>query len=377
MIISLAMGYRIRRLSLLIAAGALLTGLSGCSTLRYYGQALSGHLELVSRAEPLDTVLQREDLDPETRKRLERAREVRHFASNELGLPKNGSYTQYADIGRPYAVWNVVATPEFSVTPLRWCYFIAGCVSYRGYFDLDEARANAREFRAQGLDVMVGGSQAYSTLGWFDDPLLNTFIERPGDQLVNIIVHELAHQRLYIKNDTAFNEAFATAVAREGVRRWFRKHGVTGGYEAYLEAENRRSEFHKLLISTRERLRTLYRRDISESKMRSEKEAVFADLQDQYLIFKQRWNDYDGYDAFMRQKLNNAQLAMIATYRQHVPAFEALIAQNHGDMEAFYRAAARIGNMPREHRQATLVALANESNDPQIRAVSLTTASDS
>ncbi len=352
----------------MMMAGALLAGLSGCSTLGYYGQALSGHLELVSRAQPLDAVLQRKDLDPETRERLEQAVEIRHFASDALALPKNGSYTQYADIGRPYAVWNVVATPEFSVIPLRWCYFVAGCVSYRGYFDLDEARANASELREHGFDVMVSGSQAYSTLGWFDDPLLNTFINQPGAQLVNIIVHELAHQRLYIKDDSAFNEAFATAVAREGVRRWFERQGVPDAYLAYVEAQERRSDFHQLLIGTRKALQQLYRRNVPEAVMRSDKEAAFADLHEQYAGFKQRWDGYEGFDAFMQRKLDNAQLAMFATYREHVPAFEVLIARHDGDMEAFYQAAARIGKLPREHRQAMLVALAEESAGARIEA---------
>ncbi|SCZ65276.1 aminopeptidase [Thiohalomonas denitrificans] len=362
------MRYRIHRLPLVLMAGVLVAGLSGCSTLGYYGQALSGHLELVSRAEPLDRVLQRKDLDPETRKRLERALEIRHFASEALGLPRNGSYTQYADIGRPYAVWNVIATPEFSVYPLRSCYLVAGCVSYRGYFDPDDARANARELRELGFDVMVSGSQAYSTLGWFDDPLLNTFINQPGAQLVNIIVHELAHQRLYIKGDSAFNEAFATAVAREGVRRWFEHQGVPEAYQDYIEAQERRSDFHQLLVGTRKTLKELYRRDLPETVMRSEKAGVFAALQEQYVDFKQRWDGYKGFDAFMQRKLDNAQLALFATYREHVPAFEALIARHNGDMAAFYQDAARIGNLPKEHRQATLIALAEELADPVIEA---------
>ena len=227
-------------------------GLTGCSSVEYYWQAVEGHTDILNREQPIKQILQEPDLDPELRGYLEEIQRARDFATVELGLPDNDSYRNYADVRRDYVIWNVIATEEFSVAPQQWCFPFAGCVSYRGYFSKADAQEFAENLSKEGMDGSVAGARAYSTLGWFDDPLLNTMLYRDEALRVGVIFHELAHQQLYVQDDTAFNEAFAMVVAQEGVRRWFLSRKDEQAYEAFLQSEKRRAEFNSLLKQTRE-----------------------------------------------------------------------------------------------------------------------------
>src|SRR6185295_9567668 len=262
-------------LFLAIAAAMLLTG---CETLAYYLQAVGGQLELMARAQPVGTLI----ADPATpqplRERLALARSIRDYASRELGLPDNGSYRSYADLGRAYVVWNVVAAPEFGLAPVESCFPVAGCVPYRGFFALEDAERHAARLRSAGNDVNVRGVPAYSTLGRFDDPLLNTFIRNPDADLARLIFHELSHQVLYVKGDSTFNESFAVAVERAGVRRWLAATGRSAAMQAFLETQERGARFLSLLEQARTRLKALYAMPLPPEVMRERKREAFAEL---------------------------------------------------------------------------------------------------
>lgn len=315
---------------------ALVGLLPGCSTLGYYSQAINGHLDLLSREQPIEEVI----VDPETsaalKSRLTLALRVREFASNQLALPDNDSYKYYADLKRPFAIWNVIATPAYSVEAKKWCYLIVGCLSYRGYFDKAQANGHADELVQQGYDAIVSGAAAYSTLGWMDDPLLNTIVQRSEASMIGIIFHELAHQVVYVDGDTAFNEAFATAVEYEGLRRWYQSQGDPESYQHYIENKHQQQMVIGKLVATRERLNVIYRQTIPESEKHQQKQAIFRELKHWYESWRQA-HAYNGFDAWMRQDLNNAHLALVATYQQRVPNFLAALRSVDNDMPAFFR----------------------------------------
>jgi predicted aminopeptidase len=309
--------------------------LAGCDTLGYYAQAIEGHLALMDKAQPIGEVRSAPQTSPALRERLALAASIRAFASRELMLPDNGTFHSYAEIDGKFVVWNVVAAPEFSVEAVPSCFPIAGCVSYRGFFARDAARAYAAGLRHDGLDVYLYGVAAYSTLGWFDDPLLSTFIDYPDEQLARVIFHELAHQVVYVKDDPTFNESFATVVEEEGVRRWLAATGRDAMLERFLVGQSRKRAFVALIDDARSRLTLLYARDLPAQRMRAAKQAAFAALAARYAALKARWGGYAGYDRFMRAP-NNALLASIATYAQRVPEFRRLFAESNGDFAAFY-----------------------------------------
>lgn len=311
--------------------------LTGCTGVEYYSQAIQGHFEVMGKALPIERLLSDPATDPKLRERLRLAQEIRAFAVKGLHLPDNGSYHRYADLGRDHVSWVVAATPEFSIEPQRWCFPVAGCLSYRGYFSKAKAEAAATGLRKQGLDVDVAGSTAYSTLGWFDDPILNTLISGSGARLAEVIFHELAHQRLYFKGDTGFNEAFAVALSRHGVIAWFEQKGDKAAIDAYGRQLRQGEEFHRLLLETREDLRQLYAGKQPPEAMREGKRHIFADMRVRYAGLKQSWGGYSGYDAWMAQELNNAHLSLIATYQELVPRFLDLIRKCGGDLPRFYR----------------------------------------
>jgi len=318
---------------LAIAAAA---GLAGCETLAYYSQAVSGHLDLMSRAQPVEKVLADARTPQPLRDRLALARSIRDFASRELKLPDNASYRSYADLGRAYAVWNVVAAPEFSLEPVRSCFPVAGCVAYRGFFARQDAERHAQSLQAQGNDVFVYGVPAYSTLGRFDDPLLSTFIRYPDAEFARLVFHELAHQVVYLKDDSTFNESFAVAVEREGVRRWLAAAGREAELRAWLQGQQRGEEFVRLLEVARERLARLYALRLAPEAMRARKRGELKALKENYLALKGAWGGYAGFDRLLEPEPNNALLASFATYTQLVPAFERLLAGEGGDLERFY-----------------------------------------
>jgi predicted aminopeptidase len=300
--------------------------LSGCETLSYYGQALGGHFAIVSGAQPVAKVLADPAVAPALKRRLELAGAIRDYASRELKLPDNGSYRSYTDIGRPHAVWNVVAAPEFSLRAVQSCFPVAGCVAYRGFYDKGAADQHAHEMRAMGRDVVVYGVAAYSTLGWFDDPLLSTFIAFPEAELARLVFHELAHQLVYAKGDSTFNESFAVAVEREGVRRWLAARGREAEMVGFLEREARREEFGARMEAVRVTLGTLYDTGLAPEAMRGRKREVLAALRP--LLARM--------PAFEGQEPNNALLASYATYTDLVPVFDKLLAEARGDLPAFY-----------------------------------------
>ncbi len=347
----------LRRTLLAALLGAAATGLGGCTTLGYYAQAVSGHLDIVSRRQPIDRLLAAEATDPALRERLRSALAARDFASRELGLPDNGSYRSYADIERRYVTWNVIATEEFSVAARQWCFPIAGCVPYRGYYSEAEAEAFAAGLAGQRLDVFVNPATAYSTLGWFDDPLLNTMLAWHDTRLAGVIFHELAHQQVWVKDDAAFNESFAVFVQDEGVRRWLQATATPEDLAAYAERIERRRAFAALLRATRAELATLYASDAGAEAMRTAKESAFARLRAGYADLKRRWGGYGGYDNWFDRPLNNARLALVATYNDHVAGFAGLFERAHRDFPAFYAAVAELGALQPAARAARLAEL--------------------
>lgn len=332
----------------------LCAGLPGCTTVAYYGQAVRGQLELLHRARPLDEAARDPALPAALRERLQRAGRIRDFASRQLGLPDNRSYRRYADLGRPYVAWNVIATPEFSTLPRQWCFPVAGCVGYRGYFAEAGAQAQARALRAEGLDTYVGGVPAYSTLGWFADPLPSTVMHYPEPDLARLVFHELAHQVAYVGGDTTFNESFATAVELEGVRRWIAAEGRPEQQGAFDAAQERRRAFIALVMGTRTALDALYAAPMDVAARRAAKAATFAALRRDYAALRARWGGYAGYDGWFAGELNNAQVASLALYTDLVPAFQALLERLHGDLPAFYAEVRRIAALPPDARGRAL-----------------------
>ncbi len=356
--------------SLKIRAKYLLAGLScaamlaGCAQVKYYYQAAQGQYSLWSDSRPIDDWLGDPATDAKLRARLEKAVFIRRFAVKELGLPDNASYKNYAALNRPFVLWNVVATPELSLRPIQWCFPIAGCVAYRGYYDKADAMAYAEELRAEGDDVQVGGVPAYSTLGWFSDPLLSTFINYSDAELARMVFHELAHQVVYIAGDSRFNEAFATAVEEAGVDRWLELYGNDAMREAYVRYSGRRKQFLALLVKHRQMLSDLYASKASVKKKREEKARIFAALQDEYKVLKADWGGYAGYDRFFAEKLTNAHLAAVATYNDLLPGFRALLAKEK-NFPHFYAAVQRMSNLPSVERHERLVELARQMAPPE------------
>jgi predicted aminopeptidase len=352
---------RLRGTLLVLAAGAVAT-VGGCATFSYYGQAVLGHLNVMNRAQPIESRLADGATPPELRAKLARALEIREFASRELGLPENGSYRAYADLERPYVVWNVFAAPEFSVEPRASCFPIVGCVSYRGYYAQADADAFAAGLRKEGYDVFVYGVPAYSTLGWFDDPVLNTFVRYPDAELARLVFHELAHQLVYVKGDTMFNESFAVTVEEEGVRRWMARYGDERERTAYAQLRARRAEFVQLVLRYRARLEDFYGQSLPVEEKRAGKARLFAELAADYRALKaERWGGWSGYDRWFGQGMNNAQIASVATYEELVPAFRALLAREGGDMARFYGAVKQLAGLDKSEREAELAALARDA----------------
>ncbi len=333
-----AAGKRVAGLLLLFTALAQ----GGCSNLGYYAQSVHGHLQLLSRARSIDEVM-RDPATPETlKKKLVVATRIVDFGNSVLGLPDNGSYRKYADLQRPYLVWNVVATPEFSLQPVASCFLVVGCLSYRGYFDKDAAAEFASELAADGHDVWVAGVTAYTTLGWFADPLPNTLLRLPDHHLADTLFHELAHQHTYIADDSAFNEAFATAVGRLGTRLWLMTRSRPAEVAKYDEHLARRGGFLELVWAARKALSAIYDADLPEVEKRRRKQAALDGLGRAYARAKRNWGGHSGYDRWFEENLNNAKLASVAAYHRYVPAFEVMFEENGRDMQAFLVAAAAL-----------------------------------
>lgn len=344
--------------------------LSGCSTAAYYWQSVSGHLAVLQAAKPAQEVLSDDAVSESLKKRVAMALRIREFATTALALPDNPSYRRYADLKRSAVVWNVVAAPPDSLQLKTWCFAVVGCVGYRGYYTEADARGEAQRIQADGYEVNVYGVPAYSTLGYLNwlggDPLLSTFIQYPEGELARMIFHELAHQVLYVKDDTTFNESFATAVERLGGQQWLAQHGSARAREEYVAFDSRRREFRALTLRARERLVQVYMRKKHLSGIEStqsatnniaiEKTKVMQTLREEYSLLKASWGGYSGYDRFVAQA-NNASLGALAAYDDLVPQFEAVFEQKGRNWPAFYAAIQGIVSLPKQARRDALQAM--------------------
>ncbi len=329
--------------------------LSGCTTLEYYWQSARGQLDVQLARRPISAVL----IDPNTpetlRRKLIDVQTMVRFAADELALPNQGSYQDYADIGRDTVVWTVVAAPRLSLTARRWCYPVVGCLSYRGFYSPADAAHLAATLQAQGDDVYVAPVRAYSTLGWFADPVLNTVLNGPSWDLAGILFHELTHQKLYISGDTGFNEAYATAVQREGVQRWLAGRGDAAQQQQYQRAQQRQREFRTLVFAYRRQLEAVYQSNLKDSTKLQRRRQIFRAMRGAYADLRSKWQGYSGYDRWFGQSLNNAKLALLATYNDLVPAFNVLLKLKHGDMAALHRTVAQLQGLTPALRRKRLV----------------------
>jgi len=334
---------------------------AGCETLGYYGQAASGQVSILAKRQGIDKLLAAQDTPDELKTRLQLVQELLQFAERELDLPVGRQFSSYVDVQRPFVVWNVFATPEFSLQPLSWCYPIAGCVSYRGYFREQAALAQRDKLQAEGNDVYVGGVSAYSTLGWFNDPLLSTVIRRQPHQLASLLFHELAHQVVYVRDDTNFNESFATAVELAGLQRWLASNMDAGTVQNVLDErtaeQQRRIEFVVLVQTAVADLDVLYRSGAEATVMREGKQRRIEALREEYAQLKQAWGGHGDYDQWFSQSLNNAQLSTVATYNRLVPAFLAILQNCADELPCLYTEVQALAHLPRAQRDAALQAL--------------------
>ena len=330
--------------------------LGGCSSLDYYSQLASGQWRLLHAREPVAEVIADPNSAPALREHLIKSQQARVFASRQLHLPDNPSYRLYVDVGRPYVVWNVFATGAFSLDPVTHCFPVAGCVAYRGYYSQGAARGEAALQRQAGMDVYVSGVETYSTLGWFDDPILSSMLSRGDERMAALIFHELAHQRFYVKDDTEFNESYANFVEQEGARQWRVARGLA---PQSLAASKQNDQFIQLVLDARERLKTLYGQPLSAEVMRERKAAEFERLRRDYRQMRDtQWAGDKRFDPWINAPMNNAKLLPFGLYDQWVPAFAALFKQVNGDWSAFYSAVEKLGALPMEQRKAALRTLA-------------------
>lgn len=342
-----------------LAAAALL--FVSCTDVGYYAQCVSGHWQLMSQRRDIDKILAAPDTPDALAQRLRTVLEIRDFASQQLLLPDNNSYRSYADLGRSHAVWNVVSTPEFSLEPVSWCFPVVGCVSYRGYFQEIDAREFAEDMRRRGHDVHLYGVPAYSTLSWFDDPVLNTFCYADDPHLAGLIFHELAHQLIYVKGDTAFSEAFAQTVEQVGVERWLESRGQQEQIERYNQRLQRQKDFLALLQQARRRLDAIYRSPFDPETMRAEKAHAINEFRSEYDKLRSRWGGEGRYDRWVEGPLNNAHFASVSMYHDLVPAFRLLLDEHNGDLRAYYRAVSELADLPPDERRQALDAYRDET----------------
>jgi predicted aminopeptidase len=308
-----------------------------CQSVSYYGQAIDGHAEIMQNRKPISDLIEAPDTPATLRKKLIYIQTIREFAENQLHLPVDDHYQSYVELNRPYVVWNVFAAPEFSLAPKTWCFPVVGCVAYRGYFSEQDARRFGDSLKQEGYDVFIGGAIAYSTLGWFDDPVLSTFLNLSAPDAAALIFHELAHGILYVQNDTAFNESFATAVEQEGLRRWQSSKNDLKGYENWLLKSQRRQRFISLVSKYRAKLAHVYQGSLSLTQKRDQKANLFNQMRSEFLDLKSDQRAMAVYDAWFSRPLNNAQLISVSTYHSWVPAFHKILAASNGDLEEFYQ----------------------------------------
>lgn len=333
----------------------LVTGLTGCTTIGYYSQAIGGHAALMISGDSVDKLVARADTPPKLKAKLATSQRARHFARNTLNLPVGGAFTDYVALERPWVVVNLVAVPEFSLEPHRWCYPMLGCQAYRGYFSLDDAMTEQTRFANDGYDTFIGGVTAYSTLGWFDDPLHTGFTELPDSRMVALMFHELAHRVVYIGDDTAFNESFATAVELEGLKLWSERSGSPETFQRALERLQQRNQTLTLVETTTAQLDSLYQqRDrLSVETLRAQKTELLEDFLQAYSGLSEQWAQPGPFGA-SPENLNNANLALFRQYNQYVPGFRQLLKNLDHDFTAFYQAVATLSERPKAERSRQL-----------------------
>lgn len=337
--------------------------LSGCSDIGYYWHSSKGHLSIMNKRVDIETLLKDPDIDPELQSRLLLVQQIRKFSIDALALPDNGSYTNYASLDRPYVLKNLFAAPEFSTRLLSWCYPIAGCASYRGYFDEGLLAEFVEELNRENSDIHIAEVPAYSTLGWFDDPVLSSFIHWPDFRLAGLIFHELTHQRLYIDDDTQFNESLASAVQQMGTELWLESEARTDEIAQYRRSIIYRQAVVSLIEQTRTELDALYKTRIAPEIIRQRKQQIFNTAIDQHRSLAASLEYKGGFTQWFGSGLNNAKLASISAYSSYVPAFVNIMSAEQGSYEAFFDTVESIGNLPREQRNACLSAW-QENNTP-------------
>ncbi|HWV98353.1 MAG TPA: aminopeptidase [Candidatus Acidoferrum sp.] len=373
------MSLKSRRLKKVLIGAVLVAAvgaLSGCHTLQFYGQAIKGQYQLVAHEQSILKLTNDPHTPPRLKQRLDLLERLRAFAAQELKLPVDDHYRKYVDVHRPFVVWNVEAAPQFSLQARTWWYPLVGSLEYRGYFSLRGATNYAGYLRRKGYDVSVGGVSAYSTLGWFKDPALSTFLFDSEAELAETVFHELAHQRLFAHGDTDFNEAFATSVGEEGARRWLKTNGTAAELDQYAAHLRRNDQFVHLVIATRVRLEAVYgdavsqgvrvkatskNHDVSAAQLLRQKQAVLEDMKNEYARLKAAWGGDPEYDGWFAHQVNNAGLNSVAAYYDFVPGFDRLLAQNGGDLEKYYAAAKAISKKPKKERHEALRVLAKEA----------------
>ncbi|MCG8378779.1 MAG: aminopeptidase [Proteobacteria bacterium] len=306
-----------------------------CTSLGYYSQSISGQLEVVQKSTDINKLINDKNTPINIRNRLKTIIEIRNFSIDQLGLPDNDSYFSYADLEREYVVWNIFAAEEFSLQPQQWCFLFVGCLQYRGYFSEDSARDFAKTLEDKGMETYVGGVSAYSTLGWFDDPVLNTMLKWSDARLAAVIFHELTHQLFYIKGDTEFNESLADAVAIIGVKRWLVSSARKGLLKEYNDFLSREEEFVNLILKYKEKLEVLYSTNLPDQIKRDRKKELFNGIREEYKIIKLNWQK-DYYGNWIKTRLNNASIASVVSYRKYLPAFLNMFEASQENIDIFF-----------------------------------------
>lgn len=350
------------KLPLFWVSGIVIVLLYGCSSAGYYAQSAQGQMKIWRESRPITVVLEDPDVPDKVKQKLELAIEIRRFAIEQLHLPDNESYTEYVDLKSPFMVWSVFVAPELSLQPVEWCFLVVGCVNYRGYFKKQSAQEFAQEHSEQGYDVYVGGVPAYSTLGWFDDPVPNTILSYPEEDFAGLIIHELAHQVAFAKGDTIFNESFATTVEQVGVERWLEHMGDTTRIADYLLKRQRNQQVIALILEHRARLQQVYDDALPDSEKKRVKQQLIAELKKTYVEKIGDWQSYSGYKHWFEQPINNAKLVSIATYNDLTPAFEKLLQEQKGDLTNFYQVVKKLAAEPKTSRWQALTSLSPYSS---------------
>ncbi|WP_166266553.1 aminopeptidase [Marinobacter caseinilyticus] len=343
------------QLSHIYLLALLMLSQTGCTAISYYAQAINGQFSLMMEREPIDQVVARPSTSDELKRALATAVEVREFARDRLDLPVAGAFRDYVDLDRPYVVVNLVVVPEFSLQAHQWCYPFVGCQAYRGYFDLEDARAEQQTFQTRGYDTYIGGVTAYSTLGWFDDPIHSGFTRLPTHSMAALIIHELSHQVVYVAGDTAFNESFATAVELEGLKLWLTQRGEQTGFRRALALLDQRAQTLALVEDASDQLSALYQRrgEMTDQNLRSLKRATLARLREDYLALSRPWRD-PGPFGENPPAFNNANLALFQQYNQYVPGFRQLLKQHDYNFTHFFEAVRALSETSAEHRSLRL-----------------------